>query len=402
MVLDNGDDSFLVLDDHSILTTPGFNFRSSSFSLTGLGDGLRETELAQIKIRPNDESVDPSRFTNVVAHFSQGDDVIDLTLPEYPHRFVPQDVMVIAGEWRLWVSVDGVRVGAADSESVYQIGESSPLSRQALELCALLIRHMTEPALVKRQEGSLWSRLWGTPPTAEWPDASSDQLEHLLRVLGVSRLNFQDGAGLELVDQCLIVPSSPERKTELLLRLERIQGTHPRTDKKTDPDSNPEESQPLPMPLAAAAPVIAVGLIILDPSCTFLLLGLFYLGAKEILTKIESTETIWNSLDDRFDQWRRSDKEASATALKHLLSLDGPWRGEYEDGCRLTRETCGALSMQSSTAVIVLLSAWWTQCAFFGSTISAVTAVAAVQCWCMAGIICWRASQLTYLTHSGT
>eukprot|EP00656_Telonema_subtile_P033903 TRINITY_DN3799_c0_g1_i1.p1 TRINITY_DN3799_c0_g1~~TRINITY_DN3799_c0_g1_i1.p1 ORF type:complete len:309 (+),score=79.03 TRINITY_DN3799_c0_g1_i1:990-1916(+) len=138
-----------------------------------------------------------------------------------------------------------------------------------------------------------------------------------------------------------------------------------------------------------------VFVLMLDLSGTLLLLLVFYAAMKHVLSNVELVEAAWSSLDERFNEWRNESADTSAEALKLLLSLDGPWRGQYEDALRRTRSTCSKTSMRACTALIVVLMAWWTQTALFAAEIDAVVAAAAVQCWGMCAVLCWRAARIS-------
>eukprot|EP00657_Telonema_sp_P-1_P009548 TRINITY_DN3790_c0_g1_i5.p1 TRINITY_DN3790_c0_g1~~TRINITY_DN3790_c0_g1_i5.p1 ORF type:complete len:446 (+),score=83.15 TRINITY_DN3790_c0_g1_i5:86-1423(+) len=275
------------------------------------------------------------------------------------------------------MSVDGHLVGSTRTVLICSPQEPGP---RELALSAKL-----RAELERKPPTGLWWIL-GSAPTPEW-QAEPESLNHMLRVLKVHNGNFADEKGMHFDHKGLHLPVEESRKQEILTRLSDQPPVSPREE-----DCTPARC---PVPLEAALPAIGVVVVMADPSLTVFLLGVFYVALKQLLTPIEAVERTWTSLDVRFDKWRSLEPDLSIQGLKGLLSVDGPWRGEFEDACRSTRSTCAALPLRIATAMVVVLTVWWTQAALFSNSISVLVAAAAVQSWCMCALVCWRASRIS-------
>lgn len=91
-----------------------------------------------------------------------------------------------------------------------------------------------------------------------------------------------------------------------------------------------EQGQPEPaVDLSPGLPLLAVGLLACDLTGTLVLLAVFCWATRLVALRLAELERGWARLDCRMGQWRRAEPDTSPAGLRLLLSIDGPWRGEY-------------------------------------------------------------------------
>ena len=373
---------FVVLDDESILE--GFSYRGSSFRIEGAQQGsLPCTEAISVSIVPNDTSVNPADFEDIqVDIFSTSGSAppVKIWVTGSNPILVPSDAGLSSGEYQVSVCVGGHQVGEPIRIA---LTDAPPITDADLALCQLLSTQLDV------QQTTGFSRLAGwlsNSPEPEW-EGEDQQLNQSLRRLWVSNSNFADGDGAQFAERKLKLPENQERKLELRRRLKE----------HMLPRAPPEVPKAAPgIPLEAGIPPLAVLAVLADPSCSVLLIIVFLHSLRVVVTGITVAESYWTSLDQRFEAWRRAEPETSLESLRQLLSADdGPWRGEYEEQCRRTRDVCTATPMRMSTAVVLGLTVWWSQAMMLSASVSVLGAAAAIQAWVGLAAVCWRASEIT-------
>jgi len=129
--------------------------------------------------------------------------------------------------------------------------------------------------------------------------------------------------------------------------------------------------------------------------------------AGQVLSAMADCEERWGALEASFDNWRKErgqrEDDVDGTGLDELprlLSVDGPWRGNFEDASRFSRQRSALASSQAATLAVALCAGC------FGlevcSTSRAPPSDAMLGCtvaWGCALAVVWAAAALTDRMH---
>merc|ERR1711907_1139 len=344
------------------------------------------TQALSVIVIPNDATVDSNGFHDLLIKFERDAAHFTASLADCSVALVPSELELTAGMYRVSLSIGGHQVG---EPICITLDDPDPITAVDLTLCQQCITKMEQQPTSGFSQ-ILTSTWWlSGEPEQDW-GADDLTLNQALQRLLVSPSNFSDCNGAQFVDGQLNLPASCERVEEIVNRLKKHT-----LESQIKPSSREDIDSPQ-VTFEAAIPLMAVLGVLIDPSCTVVLLIIYIRALRTLVMQVSVAEGYWSSLDDKFEIWRCTEPDMSLEGLRKLLSADdGPWRGRYEEQCRKTRELCTATSMRVASGIVLCLTVWWTQSMILSHKVNILGATAACCCWAGSAAVCWRASQIT-------